>query len=154
MFIPKTTLPRFLFHCSTVLRLGGYLTGVHPLKIPPRGVEHNFTNNDSNITYNPDRVKRWPESGTDSVKTPKIRPDYADSHYNLGNAYGKLGRHQEAIDAFKQAVRIKPDDAEAHCNLGFAYLEMGDKNSALAEYNILKSLNSQLANNLLNQINQ
>jgi hypothetical protein len=75
MFIPKTTLPRFLFHCSTVLRLGGYLTGVHPLKIPPRGVEHNFTNNDSNITYNPDPVKRWPESGTDSAKTPKISPE-------------------------------------------------------------------------------
>jgi len=100
------------------------------------------------------KLGRYQEAIEEFRQAVKIRPDYADAHYNLGNAYGKLGRHQEAIDAFKQAVRIKPDDAEAHCNLGFAYLEMGDKNSALAEYNILKSLNSQLANNLLNQINK
>jgi len=100
------------------------------------------------------KLGRYQEAIKEFGQAVKIRPDYADSHYNLGNAYGKLGRHQEAIDAFKQAVRIKPDDAEAHGNLGFAYLEMGDRNSALAEYNILKSLNSQFANDLLNQINQ
>ena len=44
-------------------------------KIPPRGVEHNSANNDSKTTYNSTPVKRWPESGTDSVKTPKISPD-------------------------------------------------------------------------------
>ncbi|MFC1739761.1 hypothetical protein ACFL1G_12055, partial [Planctomycetota bacterium] len=32
-------------------------------------------NNDSNITYNSTPVKRWPESGTDSAKTPKISPE-------------------------------------------------------------------------------
>jgi Flp pilus assembly protein TadD len=100
------------------------------------------------------KLGRYQEAIEEFRQAVKIRPDYADSHYNLGNAYGKLGRHQETIDAFKQAVRIKPDDAEAHCNLGVAYLEIGDKNSALAEYNILKSLNSKLANDLLNQINK
>ena len=41
----------------------------------PRGVEHNSINNHSNITYNSTPVKRWPESGTDSAKTPKISPE-------------------------------------------------------------------------------
>jgi len=41
----------------------------------PRGAEHNSTSNDSNITYNSTPVKRWPESGTDSAKTPKISPE-------------------------------------------------------------------------------
>jgi Flp pilus assembly protein TadD len=100
------------------------------------------------------KLGRYQEAIEEFRQAVKIRPDYADAHYNLGNAYGKLGRHQEAIDAFKQAVRIKPDDAEAHCNLGVAYLAIGDKNSALAEYNILKSLDSKLANDLLNQINK
>jgi len=100
------------------------------------------------------KLGRYQEAIEEFRQAIRVNPDYADAHYNLGNAYGKLGRHQEAIDAFKQAVRIKPDDAEAHRNLGVAYLEMGDKNSALAEYNILKSLNSKLANDLLNQINK
>jgi tetratricopeptide (TPR) repeat protein len=83
-----------------------------------------------------------------------IKPDYAEAYYNLGIAYDDLGRYAEAIDAYKQAVRIKPDDDEAHCRLGAAYLAIGDKNSALAEYNILKSLNSELANKLLKEINK
>ena len=84
----------------------------------------------------------------------KINSDYAEAYYNLGIAYYDLGRYQDAIDAYKQAVRIKPDDDEAHCNLGRAYLAIGDKNSALAELNILKSLNSKFANKFLNQINK
>jgi tetratricopeptide (TPR) repeat protein len=47
-----------------------------------------------------------------------------------------------------------PDYAEAHYNLGLTYLAIGDKNSALAEYNILKSLNPQFADELLNRINK
>ena len=43
--------------------------------IPPRGGEHNSLNNDSKVTYNSDPVKGWPESGTDSAKTPKISPE-------------------------------------------------------------------------------
>ncbi|MGD0786327.1 MAG: tetratricopeptide repeat protein [Sedimentisphaerales bacterium] len=84
----------------------------------------------------------------------KINSDYAEAYYNLGIACYDLGRYQNAIDAYKQAVRIKPDDDEAHCNLGRAYLAIGDKNSALAELNILKSLNSKFANKFLNQINK
>ena len=84
----------------------------------------------------------------------KIKPDDAEANNNLGTSYGKLGRHTEAIDAFKRAIRIKPDYVSAHCNLGLAYLATGDKNSALAEYNILKSLNLEMANKLLNQINK
>ena len=38
----------------------------------PRGGEHKSVNNDSNITCNSKPVKRWPESGADSAKTPKI----------------------------------------------------------------------------------
>ena len=45
------------------------------VKLPPRGDEHNSTNNASNITYNSNPVKRWPESGTDPAKAPKIRPE-------------------------------------------------------------------------------
>jgi tetratricopeptide (TPR) repeat protein len=84
----------------------------------------------------------------------KIKPDYTKAYFNLGAAYHSLARYAESIDAFKQAVKIDPDYAEAHQSLVLVYLAIGDKNSALAEYNILKSLNPQSANDLLKQINK
>jgi hypothetical protein len=42
------------------------------IKNTPRGDEQNSLKGDSNVTYNSGSVKRWPESGTDSAKTPKI----------------------------------------------------------------------------------
>jgi tetratricopeptide (TPR) repeat protein len=39
---------------------------------------------------------------------------------NLGNAYDKLGRYQDAVEAYKQVINLKPDYAGAHYNLGNA----------------------------------
>jgi Flp pilus assembly protein TadD len=97
---------------------------------------------------------RLPDAIEAFSQAVRIEPDYSEAHYNLGIAYDDLGRHTDAIEAYKQAVRIKPDDPEAHCRLGAAYLAIGDKNSAMAEYNILKSLNSEFANNLFKEINK
>ena len=100
------------------------------------------------------KLGRYQESIKACKQAIKIKPDYAEAHNNLGVTYGKLGRLPEAIEAFKQAIKLKPDYIEAHKNLGVAYLVIGDKNSAMAEYNILKSLNSEMANNLLKEINK
>jgi tetratricopeptide (TPR) repeat protein len=97
---------------------------------------------------------RWPEAIEAFGQAVRINPDYAEAYTNLGIVYRRLGRFIEAIDAYKQAIKIKPDLAETHYNLGIAYLAIGDKNSAMAEYNILKYLNSEMADKLLNQINK
>jgi tetratricopeptide (TPR) repeat protein len=65
-----------------------------------------------------------------------------------------LGRYNEAIESYKQAIRIKPDYAEAHLILGLAYIITGDKGSALDEYKILKEIDKELANKLFNAIYQ
>ena len=44
---------------------------------------------------------------------------------NLGNAYWKLGRHQEAVEAYREAVRFKPDFGEAWFNLAVSYVNLG-----------------------------
>jgi tetratricopeptide (TPR) repeat protein len=84
----------------------------------------------------------------------RIDPDYAWAHYNLGVAYADSGMYKEAIEAFKKAIRIDPDYAWAHYNLGVAYLILNDRGSALEQYEILKPLDSELANKLFNVINK
>jgi hypothetical protein len=79
-------------------------------------------------------------------------PQFADAWFQVGGCCGNLGRWQEAIDAYKQAVRIKPDYAEAHYGLGVVYLVIGDKNAALEQHKILKTLDAERANKLFNLI--
>ena len=76
----------------------------------------------------------------------------ADAHYNLGVASGESGKHQEAIESYKQVVRISPDDAEANYNLGVAYLLLKDRSSVLEQYKILKNLDSEKAKELFDRI--
>ena len=69
-----------------------------------------------------------------------------------GATYGNLGRYNEAIEAFKQAIRINPDDAIAHFNLGFTYLILKNTGAAFEQYKILKTLDKEEANKLFNHI--
>ena len=83
----------------------------------------------------------------------RIDPDLAMAHFNLGNTHGKLGMYKEAIKSYKQAIRINPDDAEAHFFLGYTYyVYLNDRDSALVQYEILKSLDTEWANRLFNEI--
>jgi tetratricopeptide (TPR) repeat protein len=43
----------------------------------------------------------------------RLKPDYAEAHYNLGVALLRLGRVPEAIGHWEQALRIKPDLVQA-----------------------------------------
>jgi len=132
-------------------RLGRYQDAIESykqaIKIKPDDAKAHY--NLGNAYRNLGRYQDAMESYKQAIK---IKPDDAESHCNLGVTYGSLGRYQDAIEAFKQAIRIKPDDAETHYNLGNAYLLSGDKESALEEYKILKTLDAEQANKLLNLI--
>jgi tetratricopeptide (TPR) repeat protein len=52
-------------------------------------------------------------------------------YYNLGITYAKSGRHQEAIEAYKQAISIKPDYVDAHYSLGVVYYGSGKYQEAI-----------------------
>jgi len=115
----------------------------------------------------------------------KLKPDYAEAHYHLGNAYFEAGEAKKAIDAYKKAIRYKPDFALAydglgaaygaseykksieaykesirldpkppltHYNLGVAYVRHDDNQSAVAEYNVLQTLDPALGQDLYNLI--
>jgi tetratricopeptide (TPR) repeat protein len=39
----------------------------------------------------------------------RIKPDYAEAHYNLGVALAQVGRVGEAIGHLEQALKLRPD---------------------------------------------
>ena len=74
------------------------------------------------------------------------------AHFGLCSAYFNLGMYKEAIESGKQSIRIDPDVALVHYGLGLAYLGLNNKSSALDQYEILKKLDTELANGLFNLI--
>lgn len=59
----------------------------------------------------------------------------------------------EHITFLKLIRKINPGNADMHYRLGLAYIGSGDRDSALEEYNILKTLDADKAGELFNQIN-
>lgn len=57
----------------------------------------------------------------------------ASAAYNdLGNAYQKLERYDEAFASYKLAIRLKPENVEARYGMGIAYEETKQYESAVA----------------------
>ncbi len=57
-----------------------------------------------------------------------------ESHYNRGVELYDQGKHAEAIDAYKLALRKNPDDAFAMYNLAVVYQDQGKYPEAIALY--------------------
>jgi tetratricopeptide (TPR) repeat protein len=58
----------------------------------------------------------------------------AEAHNNLGAALFKQGKLEEAVAAFREAIRLQPDDAGAHIYLGNALRMQGKLDEAVASY--------------------
>jgi tetratricopeptide (TPR) repeat protein len=58
----------------------------------------------------------------------------ADSDFNLGVTLMRLGKVQEAIGHYEQALRRNPDFCTAHNNLGSALLQAGKATEAIRHY--------------------
>ncbi|HEX8203180.1 MAG TPA: protein kinase family protein, partial [Isosphaeraceae bacterium] len=64
----------------------------------------------------------------------RLRPDYAMGHYNLGNLLADMERLDEAIAAYRAAMRGNHNvSANAHVNLGSALIRLGRLDEAAAE---------------------
>ncbi len=67
------------------------------------------------------------------LKAVQDNPDDPEAHFQLGLSYMALGRHQEEIAAYEEAVRLKPDFADAYYNLGAAWDILGDGEQAVRQ---------------------
>lgn len=68
-----------------------------------------------------EQLKDWEGLLDWCQKWTKSEPKNADPWFGLGTVYGKLNRHNDAIDAYRQSLRINPENADAWNNLGLAY---------------------------------
>jgi len=113
------------------------------------------------------------ESIKEYEKVIEIEPNFAKAYFNIGTIYGLMGDYPKAIEAFKNALikqkivtdNYKGDEinsksimnidlSDAHASLGRLYTVTGDKESALKEYEILKSIDKKAAAELLDFIYQ
>jgi tetratricopeptide (TPR) repeat protein len=76
----------------------------------------------------------WKNSFTLFSHTIEVTQNNWLAYSNLGNAYARLGRGTEAIDAYKQTIKINPDLATVHYNLGNVYSKLARYPEAINAY--------------------
>jgi adenylate cyclase len=67
-------------------------------------------------------------------KAMRLNPYYPSTYLELlGGIYLRMGKYEEAADAFRMVVARKPDRIEGHLGLVYAYIRMGRKEQARSE---------------------
>ena len=64
----------------------------------------------------------------------RINPNFADAHYNLGNAMKEIGNLRQAIESYRASLEINPNDTEVLLNCGNALKSYGDFDQAIEIY--------------------
>jgi len=85
----------------------------------------------------------------EAIKTLKkgleIDPHYADIYCVLGDIYIDRCEHDKAKEAFDIALDLEPDNPEPHGKLAMYYLARGDMKGLKREYELLKTVDAELA---------
>jgi tetratricopeptide (TPR) repeat protein len=58
----------------------------------------------------------------------------AEAHFKIGNALAEQGKPDEAIAAYRKAIRLRPDYAEAHTKLGGVLMKEYQLDEAIAAF--------------------
>jgi len=78
--------------------------------------------------------KIYTDAETLFTATIKRNPACWMGHINMGLLLANLGRNNEAIAHYHEALRLKPDYVDAHNNLGNVLADLGRTDEALAQY--------------------
>src|SRR3954468_3928976 len=73
-------------------------------------------------------------------KALELKPDRAETHFNLGVVYRRQQKVKEAIAELEQAVKLDPQLAAAHHDLGVLYKNEKRSDDAIREWNLYLDL--------------
>jgi tetratricopeptide (TPR) repeat protein len=79
------------------------------------------------------REKRYPEAAELLQRAIRLKPLYADAHYNYGALLDKTGDSAKALQEYERAVEVAPLDAVAHRWYGKALVARGMREPAEQE---------------------
>ncbi len=88
--------------------------------------------------------KKYQQAAVAFKQATVYRPDYLDGYNFMAQAYLKLGKRKEAIEAYKLSVRIDGTQDSVHVNLASIYIE--DKRPADAEKELRAAMKTNPAN--------
>jgi tetratricopeptide (TPR) repeat protein len=77
------------------------------------------------------------------LRATKLRPGWADAHYQLGLLYEDESRQDNAIREYQLSVRLRPEFAKAHYRLAHLYEKKGQPQLAQAEFHAFEALKAR-----------
>jgi tetratricopeptide (TPR) repeat protein len=73
----------------------------------------------------------------------RLRPDYWEAHYRLGEELAQENEVPAAAAEFEQVLRLNPSFVKAHENLGVALYKLGRANEAVEQFDEVLRLDPQ-----------
>lgn len=93
------------------------------------------------------KQKRYQDAAQMFEQLRIYRPD-AKTFNALGETYFELGKTDESVDAFNNALGYDPDSEKTRYNLGRSYVKQGNIDMARVQYEILRNARSDFADRL------
>ena len=81
-----------------------------------------------------------PKAITELEIATKLKPDEGDTWHDLGLAYRRAKRDDDAIKAYQKAIELSPNESRFHFDLAAAYRRKQDPDKAIPEYEKATSL--------------
>ena len=95
---------------------------------------------------------RYADAAVQFEQLKTYKPDAKTYNY-AGECYFEIGKFDESVEAFNNALGYNPDLEKARYNLGRAYIKLGNREMAQVQYEILKNSRSDWADRLLVLLN-
>jgi tetratricopeptide (TPR) repeat protein len=98
------------------------------------------------------RIGRYDEALNLLTRAGELQPDNARIQFDIGVTYHLKKLPKEELRAYIRAIQADPRMAPAHHNMGLLFISQGNRKLALQQYEILKELDTELAQSLFGKI--
>jgi len=137
--------------CAILVCLAAQLVWAHEVTEPGQGIDET-----AQMWFNRGleyaKRKEWARAIDAYLQAIRYEPRFPEAWNNLGYCYRKVKEYQKSIEAYRRALELRPDFAYAHEYIARTYLAMGNRQEAMRHYEILRRLDSKLAERLLRAI--